>query len=384
MRYPQLDAVRGLAALAVVLGHVLYAGLGSGDSGTARAAEAIYNSTHETPLHVLYAGNEAVLIFFVLSGFVLHLMVARMQDSRRWDYLKYAAKRVVRLWPAYAAAVLMSALLSTLTSATPIHQSGEWIRTFWREPVTISILAQHLGMVGVFDTDALDFSIWSLVHEMRISLLFPLIYWTVTRLPALVNLGLYGALSAAVATVFLDRSGAPNLSDLLLTLHYLLPFALGALIAQHREQATRWLEDNRPVWWSMLALALVSIAYGGGLLSAEHTNVVTRDYWVLPGAALLVMLVLASLTAERMLSARPLQFLGRISYSLYLIHPVVLLGLLNLAQPALPQSVVLLLVPVASVLAAWGLYVLLELPSIQVAGRIGGARVEAGLPVSAP
>src|SRR2546430_6654006 len=73
--YEELDSLRGLAAITVLVGHYLnpflvqsgpYAGVG-------RAVQL----ARKTPLFGLFAGHEAVMLFFVLSGFVLSLKFLR-------------------------------------------------------------------------------------------------------------------------------------------------------------------------------------------------------------------------------------------------------------------------------------------------------------------
>ena len=68
-RYPQLDSLRGLAALTVVFEHCLRIDpwLLQGISPWLEWA------AQSTPLHILWAGGNAVLLFFVLSGLVLTL-----------------------------------------------------------------------------------------------------------------------------------------------------------------------------------------------------------------------------------------------------------------------------------------------------------------------
>src|SRR4051812_48108680 len=68
-RYQQLDALRGLAALTVVMQHFLSV-LPSIDG---HSDNAWVNLWKYSPLHITWAGYEAVIFFFILSGFVLSL-----------------------------------------------------------------------------------------------------------------------------------------------------------------------------------------------------------------------------------------------------------------------------------------------------------------------
>ena len=77
-RMHSLDGLRGVAALVVVVHHLLLTlpwfadRVGLGQLGTKGQFTFSWHNLFEyTPLHILYGGTEAVVIFFVLSGFVL-------------------------------------------------------------------------------------------------------------------------------------------------------------------------------------------------------------------------------------------------------------------------------------------------------------------------
>lgn len=63
-RFNEFDSLRGLAAVSVVLCHLLPLG-----------NYTLINTLDKTPFHLLWAGHEAVILFFILSGFVLSLLI---------------------------------------------------------------------------------------------------------------------------------------------------------------------------------------------------------------------------------------------------------------------------------------------------------------------
>ena len=92
----ELDALRGLMSLWVVLGHALHAvGFPGGD-----------------PLWVkpFLANGLAVDVFIILSGFV----VTRLLDEKRESYGVYITRRFFRLFPAYVACLLLSVFMLDL------------------------------------------------------------------------------------------------------------------------------------------------------------------------------------------------------------------------------------------------------------------------------
>src|SRR3954447_23071319 len=106
-RLPQLDAVRGIAAFMVVL----RPGLLSLPSGASLAAAIEW----VPGFAILGLGRPAVVLFFVLSGFVLAPSVA----PRALGFVRFATKRAVRLLPPYWAAIAAAFLLLSLAPARP-------------------------------------------------------------------------------------------------------------------------------------------------------------------------------------------------------------------------------------------------------------------------
>lgn len=100
--------------------------------------------------------------------------------------------------------------------------------------------------IGQFNSDRYDFTIWTLVHEMRISLVFPVIFMMVTRMRWWAALMPFVIASATM--VILRQPAVMDSRDIagfaahggltayVLTVHYLLAFAIGASLAHHRHR----------------------------------------------------------------------------------------------------------------------------------------------------
>jgi peptidoglycan/LPS O-acetylase OafA/YrhL len=101
-----LDGLRGSAAVVVLLNHSMLL------SATLAGAFITYTDNRGaipwvltyTPLHLWWAGREAVIVFFVLSGYVL----ARSAYGRTFTWLAYYPSRLIRLYLPVVAAVLWS------------------------------------------------------------------------------------------------------------------------------------------------------------------------------------------------------------------------------------------------------------------------------------
>jgi peptidoglycan/LPS O-acetylase OafA/YrhL len=116
--------------------------------------------------------------------------------------------------------------------------------------LTAGTLIGHLLMVGQFDVEAINPPIWALVHEARLSLLFPLIYLAVAkggrRTPAALG-GIWIAGICYTAARDLDYlPEGPIPYAIRRTADLSLMFFVGAVVAKYRFQITRWMSPVPP------------------------------------------------------------------------------------------------------------------------------------------
>jgi peptidoglycan/LPS O-acetylase OafA/YrhL len=96
-RYAKLDALRGIAALIVVVRHFV--------NIFPRDAYPVADLLVKAPTRILFAAHEAVLLFFLLSGFVLATSIISSGGLSSGSmpsgagYLTYVRKRVYRIYP---------------------------------------------------------------------------------------------------------------------------------------------------------------------------------------------------------------------------------------------------------------------------------------------
>jgi peptidoglycan/LPS O-acetylase OafA/YrhL len=313
-RIGSLDALRGLAAVAVCYFHFTFAHSDFLPAGAFKESGSY--------------GRYGVQVFFVISGFVIPYALWR-NGYRIADYGRFLLKRVIRLDPPYLACIAF--VLATGYVATKFSLS--------RSELVVSLpqVAAHLAYLNVFlDYPWLVPVFWTLAIEFQYYLLigvaFPLISSPDGRIRNT-------ALAALAAFAFLPVDGEQWVS------HWLFVFVSGIAVFNYRVG-----HIGRRELGVILALAGAGAGWVNGPTVA----------FVAAGCAIII-------ANWDFVPARPLLFLGRISYGLYLLHVPIGVRILNFSLRSalsLPEKVAIIAVAfTASVLAAWGLHRWVESPA---------------------
>lgn len=327
-RLQALDGLRGVAAMVVVFHHALliFPALAApyilvNASGHGWAYALLY-----TPLHMFWEGQSAVYVFFVLSGVVLTLPVIKQRGKYSW--LAYYPRRLFRLYLPIWGAVLAAVVWVKLVPREPPMDS------LWLQRAAVEVplwRVTHASTLILRGTGGLVSPLWSLVWEIYFSLLLPLFVWAGLLLARV-------AKGAALVCLVLVAVGVSTGNG---WLHYLPIFMLGVLIAvrlsdilEYRRRIPPWLA------WAVLiaapilllgpwlARALVIHGFGAALQGVAAC-----------GALLTVFAALTVRPLERVLLAAPTQWLGKISFSLYLTHePVIIAAAFLLGSVSLVLS----------------------------------------------
>jgi peptidoglycan/LPS O-acetylase OafA/YrhL len=303
-RFGGLDALRALAALAIVEFHAV---------GIYARGSAPHAWTHDWVARL----DVGVPVFFLLSGFLLYRPFARARAAGDEPRMRaYAWRRVLRIFPGYWVALVVAVIALGLSGA---------------------LAPRYLLLLQAYSKDTVAGGLpqaWTLCVEVAFYAFLPLWAWLVrrTRAPELRALVALFALSVAYKLVVLSAAlgahvGAVDPWIIALPAYWDM-FALGMGLAVI--SVRRAVPGHPAAWWLAGAAFFVLSAKGAGLShpSAEgfsHTQVLTRHYLY---AAIAFCVLAAGLTGPRALEARPLHALGRISYGIYLYHLTVL-GLLG-------------------------------------------------------
>lgn len=313
LRIASLDGLRGIAASAVVYAHI----------------EFFYPTTN--PWIKLDTGDEAVAIFFSLSGFLMALLYG----DRPMSVADYLVHRFARIYPVYLVSVLFVTALSVIYGTGyiyPIEGAEQLLRHV--------LLA---GSSGVY---------WSIPPEIQFYLFFLLVWlWFIDPKK-------YQFVAVATAAFLIVDAyfGFPG-PGILLTSK--LPYFLfGALAGR-----LFGLQKSRP---DGLATGIAALGLLVFFMLARGFWPITTSFWGIGSALTATVIVYLTACGNRLsaavLGSKPLAFAGKISFSLYLFHlPVIFLGMRVFAF--LPIEAALLLSIAVAYLVAWVSYMMIEDPS---------------------
>jgi peptidoglycan/LPS O-acetylase OafA/YrhL len=290
-RVPALDGLRGLAILLVLVGHT-------------------------TPALAGYVGVE---LFFVLSGYLITGILLRAKGSPGY-FRAFYARRALRIWPLY---LLFLVALWTVWPLTPAQRGWMDLNGWWYWLHLANIGHAYAGN----PPDHVTTHLWSLAVEEQFYLVWPAVIWWCSRRQA----GLVCGVLIVVGMALRGGDPVPWLN----TLTRLDSIAVGSLIALVGVQRL----NPRRVGLAA-ALCLGAVLWLEPTLTPKHDPrwvVWLQTVLALGFGALLVSVVQRP---PAWASWSWLQWLGRVSYCVYLVHlPLVVLLRPHVEPRLLPGAV---------------------------------------------
>jgi len=355
-----IDALRGLAALGVLLYHDAIRLWPTHSSEPTELVSLLAS--------VLRFGSTGVQLFFVISGFCIHLRWAKScaaGDNSIPDFVPFWKRRIWRLYPPYLAALALYLLVIGLQGK--LRTDG----FFWYD------LGMHLGMVHNLDSRtvfSMNGVFWTLAIEEQLYLLYFVLLRVRIRYGwgAALWMTFFARIAAFGAFAALRRVAGVEYPVSESALANWLPWALGALSVEAVAglvKLPRWACDLRICLLAILGAFLLTNTPGW----IPHRALISRTTWF--GLAYLEalafwMLLNCSVAREKRdfkssFLWRTLAAVGLFSYSLYLIHELPLHYALPLFERLLPgfdlTAQMVVLTPL-SIGAAWLFHLAFERP----------------------
>lgn len=354
-----LESIRGLAALSVALFHSFHL---LPVDGIRVYDRTLWNvpSTDSLLMRLImipFNGGAAVSLFFVLSGFVLALSLRRDDRTLELKAWAFVLRRFFRIYPTLAInIVLFAGIIAIIASYVPIIP----VSIFLPSQVVTNLLLKDFPVNG---------ATWSLMIEL---VAIPFLFfgycisrrWGVSGLVVLILL--------SIVTLF-----SPRLAFRTLIGDFVFMFFIGMLVAEIWMQKLISL-NNGTARIGIIAAVAVMLSARFFLGYGSKWSLLFEGF---ASAALIATLVLGPRFAlHDVLEMKPLRFLGRISYSVYLYHPLALgvfVPILTImaspswlqAHPFLGSAAIAITTVGATILLGYGSFVLTEKPMIRFSRR---------------
>ncbi len=326
-----IDGIRSLAILSVVLFHAGIRGISGGFTG--------------------------VDVFFVLSGYLIGGHIFGELLGGRFSYLRFYQRRAKRILPAFYV-VLAFVLVSAFLLFTPLNAYHAFRSSFWAT-LSVSNIAfwQQTNYFAPGAESNPLLMTWSLGVEEQFYLVIPLLMVLLARVRrSWVLPSILAVCAASFVFAVAMLPGNPSM------VFYLLPsraweLGVGVALAVFELERSRYRKQG----------AVAEAAGIAGLIAIVLPFVLYSRTTPFPGAAALppvlgtavLLAVPQSWVSRRLLSLPPLVYIGRISYSWYLWHwPILAVLRVVYGKAVLPLPVGLMAVTAALWMAVLSYYVI--------------------------
>lgn len=347
LHIPSLDGIRALSFGLVFAGH----------AGLDRIVPAGFGVT----------------VFFFLSGYLITTLLRRELDRTGTVSLKsFYIRRALRILPPFY-------LVLTLALA------GWWVGVLPRpgEPQSIAAVLFHYANYYIVQNDNQGFLTgtgvyWSLAVEEHFYLLFPCLYLLLTRIWARSNRKMQAAtllflclvlLVWRSVLVFMDHSSVLRTNVASDTRFDSLLF--GCALALFENPALDKSKVSERVWKrTLFPLGVAGLLVSFAIRADEFRETIR---YTIQGLSLIPIFVCAVRYHDwlpfRPLNFKPLAFVGVLSYSLYLLHLVVLGGLVENLGNNVPQIIIAPIALAMSLILAWLMFQTVERPFARLRRR---------------
>lgn len=283
---PGLNGVRAIAASAVVFSHVNMSlsefGMGSGGAFS--------------------AANFGVTIFFALSGFLItYLLLVEKATSRSIDIGKFYIRRILRIWPLY---FLYLILVIAWCGISVLDHRLYWYLLF--VPNVAFVIGQSLPLLAHY---------WSLGVEEQFYLIWPVVVKRINNLVGLLVFFIFAfvGVKSMVKILHMDQIYA--------FFHYSRfgCMAIGALVGifcYRNDRIIFFMTKSIFQWFSWILLSLVAINWFHIASIIDHEIITLAT----------VVLIVSQVKQVGIISLDVpwLNYLGRISYGMYVFNPLVI------------------------------------------------------------
>ncbi len=360
--FPGLNEFRALAILAIIPGHI---------EQTKQSLGLPYHYWFPVP------GRLGVVLFFCLSGFLISIILLNEQEHTNTISLKrFYYKRILRIWPLYFFLLaLVIFAVNGMSFFQPLGASPDIQQKLGSTDVIflLCILPHYVGVVIPFLGH-----LWSIGVEEQFYLFQPLLVKLSKPGPVLILLLVPLVCMKEILTFVVIYLQVPVTRPLLIFVYYsqflgvIALGSLGAVLCHCYPLATKKFLHNSGLQVAAL-LSLVSLLF---LIQKTNENIV--DFRI-HAVIFTVMIINAATNPVSLynLNSRVLDYVGRISYGIYMYHSVCIALAVYIAglvlspgdQYVLFNSALYITTAGLSIIVAHGSFKYLETPFLKLKGR---------------
>ncbi len=287
------------------------------------------NAIRVSPVHLLYNGTFAVCLFFVLSGYVLSYRYFITIDIGTLRSSAY--KRYFRLMVPVLAAVMISFIVDFFglyhnREIVAVTGSYGWLETLFQFPHGDIIRAIYSGLFGVFigGGSIYDNRLWTMATEFRGSFL---VYGFLLVLRDRWE-RIFAYIVAALLFVLLFKDA------------YMISFLAGMAVCDLNTKLKYDIPDSICIGITILGLWISAVSFDmKGLFSIIGLHIGTTNSNLIFGSLLVLLGVAFSPSLKKILSNRFIVWLGKMSFSVYVIHLIIIASYSCIAFSLLNQIV---------------------------------------------
>lgn len=250
-------------------------------------------------------GHEAVIIFFVLSGFVIHLKYSEENYIfANFSLSKYLKKRVVRIYPTLVTSMILCLVVDIIIHFTT---SENFASLFYK--YSLGSFLYTIFLIPDSPIWGINYPIWSLKHEWFFYLVYPALLWAATKhrlYPIGIVVLLFTLFSLGITIPFIGSAA-----------YTLLAWFLGCCLA--------YIYNNNNGFRYLPWLILFGIGYP--LINRENITlypILDLVFGLITVGIIALLLAKPNTIISRVM--RSLSVLATFSYTLYLVHSPIIYG----------------------------------------------------------
>ncbi len=339
-----LNGLRAIAALCVVISHMR--------SGFPELIEPSHN--------LIAVADYAVTVFFTLSGFLITYLLCLEKEKGGINIRNFYTRRILRIWPLYFAYLFIAIIVIYFESPGKLPGSLPYYLFFAANVPTI--LASHLPHLAQY---------WTLGVEEQFYFFWP---WIIKRSRSIMKgivifTGCFLAVKIICRIIYFETGNIFLLRSIVINRFECLSFGAMAAVLCIQENKTFFKivthKIMQLVCWLSLPLMGLNLFHVTPLLDHDLVTLVT-----------IVLIVNLAFNDNTLLSLenRFFDLLGRISYGIYIIHPLLNLLFRNTISPLkIPTQTKLWIiypgVMISTILLAWLSFEYFERPFLNVKKR---------------